>query len=156
MKRTSRIAILAFCGVLIVGSENLLNEADAANRAAIKEYSLLPQPRRIDYPGGVHKLQPERFIWLDMNYVDQLRRTALIVQESLAKVGPRWELTTARGKNPGCLGVTIRIDPSQAAQPQGYKLTIEPDRIRIVAHDGAGAFYATQTLKQICRQAKGA
>ena len=156
MKRTSRIAILAFCGVLIVGSENLLNEADAANRAAIKEYSLLPQPRRIDYPGEVHKLQPERFIWLDMNYVDQLRRTALIVQESLAKVGPRWELTTARGKNPGCLGVTIQIDPSQAARPQGYKLIIEPDRIRIVAHDGAGAFYAAQTLKQICRQAKGA
>jgi hypothetical protein len=156
MKRTSRIAILVFCGVLIVGSENLLNEANAANTVDIKEYSLLPQPRRIDYPGGVHKLQPERFVWLDMSYIDQLRRTALIVQDSLAKVGPRWELTTARGSNPGRLGVTIRIDPSRVAQPQGYRLTIKPDQICIVAHDGTGAFYAAQTLKQICRQAKGA
>jgi hexosaminidase len=155
MKRTNRMLLLAFCGMLIVGSENLSNEAAAANKAATKdkEYSLLPQPRRIDYPGGVHILQPDRFIWLDMNYVDQLRHTALIVQDSLAKVGPRWELTTAQGKNPGRLAVTIQIDPSQVAQPQGYKLTIGADQICIVAHDGAGAFYAGQTLKQIFRQA---
>jgi len=138
--------------MLIVGSENLSNKAVAANKAAIKKYSLLPQPRRIDYPGGVHKLQPERFIWLDMNHADQLRRTALIVQDSLARVGPYWELTTAQGKNPGRLAVTIRIDPSQVARPQGYKLTIRADQISIVAHDGAGAFYAAQTLKQIFRQ----
>ncbi len=146
--------LLAFCGMLIIGSDNLSNKAAAANKAAIKvkKYSLLPQPRRIDYPGGVHKLQPDRFIWLDMNYVNQLRQTALIIQDSLAKVGPRWELTTAQGKNPGRLAVTIQIDPLQVAQPQGYKLTIAPDKIRIVAHDGAGAFYAGQTLKQIFRQ----
>ncbi|MCK5270059.1 MAG: family 20 glycosylhydrolase [Sedimentisphaerales bacterium] len=138
--------------MLIIVSENLSNKAVAANKAAIKKYSLLPQPRRIDYPGGVHKLQPERFIWLDMNHVDQLRHTALIVQESLARVGPHWELTTAQGKNPDRLAVTIQIDPSQVARPQGYKLTIKPNQIRIVAHDGAGAFYAAQTLKQIFHQ----
>jgi hypothetical protein len=42
------------------------------------------------------------------------------------------------------------------SQRQGYQLLINEDDIHIVAHDAAGAFYAAQTLRQICRQKAGA
>lgn len=52
------------------------------------------------------------------------------------------------------------IDPLRVPHPQGYELTIAARRggrsplVSIVAHDEAGAFYASQTLKQIAEQAR--
>lgn len=43
----------------------------------------------------------------------------------------------------------------KALPPQGYRLSIKPDSIRIEAADEAGAHYAQQTLRQIVRQSPG-
>jgi len=87
-----------------------------------------------------------------------------MVQESLAQVGPRWELTARRrearyvGRRTAAqrrqsqrIGATITVDRVQIQRPQGYRLIIDANQISVVAHDAAGAFYAAQTLKQICR-----
>ena len=50
----------------------------------------------------------------------------------------------------------VHVDPAQAPWPEGYRLTIGPDSIRIVAHDAAGAFYAAMAVRQMARQAGGA
>ena len=50
----------------------------------------------------------------------------------------------------------VHVDPAQVPQPEGYRLTIGPDSIHIVAHDSAGAFYAAMTMRQLARQADGA
>ena len=43
----------------------------------------------------------------------------------------------------------ITIDPVAIPHPQGYRLSVKPDAIQILAHDEAGAFYAKQTLNQL-------
>ena len=39
--------------------------------------------------------------------------------------------------------------PDRITQPQGYELTIEPERITLAAHDEAGVFYGVCTLIQL-------
>jgi len=52
---------------------------------------------------------------------------------------------------PGTLTLTelpaATVDP--ALPPEGFRLTIAPDRVRIEAADDAGAFYAAQALRQL-------
>ena len=48
--------------------------------------------------------------------------------------------------------VTRRVDPGIIQHPQGYRLEIDTDGIRITGHDEAGVFYGEQTLRQIRRQ----
>ena len=131
------------------------SSGDTAARKGDKECVLLPAPQRVDYPGGVLKLEPERFIFLDPNCSARLLGVGRAVRESLAQVGPKWELTAARGREQERIGAEITINPSAAPRAQGYRLTIGAGGIRVAAHDLAGAFYAARTLEQICRQRGG-
>jgi hypothetical protein len=45
----------------------------------------------------------------------------------------------------------VHLDPQAVEHPQGYQLIIDRAATRIVAHDPAGVFYATQTLAQLRR-----
>ena len=113
-------------------------------------------PQRLQRLEGSHRLQSERFIWLKSDIPSDLLRTGRIVQEALASIGPRWELTAAPGDDAGRLGVIVHVDPAQVPWPEGYRLSIGADGIHIVAHDAAGAFYAAMTLRQMARQCAGA
>jgi hypothetical protein len=64
---------------------------------------------------------------------------------------PRPRLLTRRDGTCSTAAVHTTID-SSAAPRQGYRLTIAPGGVAIVAADAAGAFYAHQTLAQIRRQ----
>jgi hypothetical protein len=105
-----------------------------------KKYVLFPEPQRIKYLPEVHKLKPEQFILLDLTSSARLLHIGRIVQKSLAQVGPRWELTAAGRNDSPSIAATITVDPSQILRPQGYRLTIGEDQIKIAAHDAAGAF----------------
>lgn len=113
-------------------------------------------PQRLHCLGGSHRLQPERFIWLKGDPTGDLLRTGQTLQEALASVGPRWELTAAPGDDASRLGAIIHVDSAQVPWPEGYRLTIGADGIHIVAHDAAGALYAAMTMRQIARQCVGA
>ena len=69
--------------VFVTSSENFnLTETEKNN---VKKYILLPEPQQIDYLLGIHKLRPERFIFLDMDSSDRLLNIGRIVQEYLAR-----------------------------------------------------------------------
>lgn len=120
----------------------------------MEEWILLPQPQRLSRLEGVHRFQAGRLIWLEGD-AGALLRTGQSIQESLAAIGPPWELTAAQGRQPSLLGAIVQVDPHQIPPPEGYALTIGREQIRLVAHDPAGAFYGAMTLKQIARQAEG-
>jgi len=149
----------AYTSITLAGSCFVSADAAGANRPAknkLKKYVLLPEPQQIKYLPRAHRLKPEQSIFIDMASSGRLLDIGRIVQESLARVGPRWKLTAAGRSDSQSIGATITVDASQIPQPQGYRLTIGEDQIQIVAHDTAGAFYAAQTLSQICRQRIGA
>ncbi len=116
------------------------------------ELVLLPRPQRLAHLGGTCPIDGERLILLAGADPGALLFTGRIVQEALAFIGLRWELTAAHGDNPGRLGAVIHVDPAQMPRPEGYTLTVQNNQIRVVAHDLAGALYAAMTLRQIARQ----
>lgn len=118
------------------------------------KWILLPEPQRVRRLEGAHRLREGRFIWLEGN-APALLRAGEALRDALASAGARWELTAAGGSDPGCLGAVVHVDPAQVPQPEGYRLAIEPEQIRLVAHDAAGAFYGAMTLRQIARQSHG-
>lgn len=120
---------------------------------AVEDLLLLPRPQQIERLEGVHRPRPDRFILLEGAPVATLLRTGHSIQEALANVGPRLELTAARGTDLSRLGVTVTVAPDKMPHAQGYEMTIAADGIRILAHDAPGAFYAAMTLRQIVRQA---
>ena len=113
------------------------------------QWILLPQPQQLSPLPGLFKIERDRFICLDD---PSMLRTGRIIQEALATVGPRWELTAARSRYPERIGMLVQVDPAQVAHPEGYSLTIDSDQIRIMAHNESGVFYGAMTLKQLCRQ----
>ncbi|MCL5270751.1 MAG: glycoside hydrolase family 20 zincin-like fold domain-containing protein, partial [bacterium] len=106
-----------------------------------KDIVLLPQPRRVTLTEGSHALAGERFIWIAGGDPAARLRTGRLLRDILAAAGAAWTLTAARGGDETRLGAVLHVDPQQAIWPQGYRLTITPGQIRIVAHDDAGAFY---------------
>ena len=118
------------------------------------ELVLLPAPRRITRARNLHRLQPGRYVWID-SAVPALQ-TGRILQQALAVAGVPAELTASGGSRAEALAVRVHVREHLFAHAQGYRLTIDPTAIRIVAHDAAGAFYAAQTLLQIARQSASA
>ena len=58
----------------------------------------------------------------------------------------------AGGSLPAAAGPEVSVDPGAAGiRPEGYRLTVTPDRVVIEARDEAGAFYARATLAQLVR-----
>lgn len=53
------------------------------------------------------------------------------------------------------IGTLVAVDPGRVSRPQGYLLDVGRERISIVGHDAAGAFYGAMTLRQIARRAHG-
>jgi len=148
------ISLLCSCGF---SNDNISDESKPPEKQPIAEnYILLPKPHQIEYLPGKFQLEAGRFIWLDMKSSEKLFDVGLIIQQSLAQAGQKLELTAAQGNDPCQMAVMVSVNPAQIPCPEGYRLSIRPEQIRIVAGGAAGAFYAAQTLKQICRQADGA
>jgi len=76
----------------------------------------------------------------------------LLPVENLVLVPRPRVITTASGRVKPDGPVSRKIDPGVVTQPQGYRLEIGQDGIRIIGHDDAGVFYGEQTLRQIQRQ----
>ena len=52
-------------------------------------------------------------------------------------------------RDPGAAAGELTVDVDRSLPAEGYRLRIGPDRVRIVARDEAGAFYAAQTIRQL-------
>lgn len=58
----------------------------------------------------------------------------------------------AGGSLPAAAGPEVRVDAgAPGIAPQGYRLTVTPERVAIESRDAPGAFYARATLSQLVR-----
>jgi len=115
-------------------------------------YQLLPAPQEIHYGEGICRLPGGSYIWVDTSGGDGFVEIAEDIKRSLGDIYGELKLSASNLNN---TSVAIRVSPKEFTKPQGYQLSILPGKIQILAHDRAGAFYAAQTLKQICRVADG-
>ena len=114
---------------------------------------LLPMPQRLQRGDCVHRLRPGRLIQVAGGDRAALLRIGTAVRDALAEAGASWQLT-AHGGSGAEIGATVAVDPARVSRAQGYLLAVGRERIEIVGHDEAGAFYGAMTLRQIARQAR--
>ncbi len=117
---------------------------------------LLPQPRRVERQDQAYVLQPDRLIWLDSAAPQRLCFAAQRFRQALIdRAGLTWPIV-AGATATDRVGLTLRLTPERIPQPQGYELTVEPERITITTHDEAGLFYGICTLIQLLDTMVGA
>ncbi len=114
------------------------------------EFNLLPRPRQLNFMTESFVLRDRRLIVLDANEPTALLFAARRFQRALhAQADLSWGIDASPLVPAAEIGLRVRLAPEKIAQPQGYELTIGSERISIVAHDAAGAFYGVNTLIQI-------
>jgi hexosaminidase len=114
---------------------------------------LLPMPQATRPMEGMFHAHPSRFICIRGDEREALLRCGSMAQQAIEQLGQAWPITAGGGDD---VGLVIEVDPAQIGRPEAYRLTVFPGRIVILAHDAAGAFYACQTLRQLCRLHAGA
>lgn len=104
--------------------------------------ALIPAPAKLEAIGLGFALGPQTRI----SAPTVLLRTAQLLQQSLAGTGLPLEIV----RRPGANMVNLRLDPKLSGLgDEGYRLEVRTDRVEIHAFRPAGAFYGTQTLRQL-------
>ena len=109
--------------------------------------TLVPTPRSLRIKPGSFKLPADATIQVSSDLIAPLSPA---IDRLQAECRSAWRIQTDKSSG----SIVVSRDDGIAAE--GYRLSIGSDEIRIAAHDGRGAFYAIQTLRQIIRQSPDA
>ena len=105
-------------------------------------FSIIPAPQHITPADGSFSITRNTVIWVD----DTLfRRTAELFRERLESSGG-WSPAFAE-EFPADNAIFFML--ADGLSPEEYNMRVQPGRIIIESADGAGAFYAVQTLLQM-------
>lgn len=116
-------------------------------------HTLLPTPRHLFLSGTNSQLLENGLIVIDSPDPQALVFTAHQLQQTLNQfTGVNWDIVAGKSVPPDQIRLALMIVPGSIGHPQGYSLTITPERIDIVAEQPAGVFYAAQTLRQLLQQ----
>lgn len=74
-------------------------------------------------------------------------QTLTLLLSAIALVPQPARLVEGTGTCP--TGAVVRVVTDASVPPEGYRLSVRPDGIRITSSDAAGRFYAAQTLAQL-------
>ncbi|MHB1000215.1 MAG: family 20 glycosylhydrolase [Armatimonadota bacterium] len=110
-----------------------------------KDLILAPVPKEISAIQGVFISEGKRYIKLCCSNPQSLLQAA-------RKTGLRWDITAGPSAPDDQVGLVILLDANTNIPSEGYRLSINTNRIEIAASDSAGAYYGACTLAQILRQ----
>ncbi len=136
--RTARLALLTL-GILAV--------AGTCRMTAQQPLALVPMPASLERGDGAFTLDAAtRVIVADRS----LTRTATLLAERLRRsTGLPLPVAEGDGDGDAAGAITLALDGPSTLGPEGYALTVTPERVVARAAHPAGVFYATQTLRQL-------
>lgn len=125
----------------------MLLVAAACSQAGHEEadtVSIIPQPRYVQMDEGTFRIDKDTKIFLDEPVEEYMRIAGFLNGRLLAAAGFSLEITDDMTADGNVIFFMNAGLPSEA-----YGIHVEPDRIVIDYGDGAGAFYALQTIFQL-------
>ena len=125
----------------------MLLVAAACSQAGHEEadtVSIIPQPRYVQMDEGTFRIDKDTKIFLDEPVEEYMRIAGFLNGRLLAVAGFSLEITDEMTADGNVIFFMNAGLPSEA-----YGIHVEPDRIVIDYGDGAGAFYALQTIFQL-------
>lgn len=112
------------------------DSSDASDTPRTSLAGLVPRPVSIELSPGTFVLDADTTLSGDPGACAWLR----------TRVGAATGLPLA----PAMTGdIDIRVSPQRVTVPEGYRLLVTEERVLIVAHDPAGAYYGAQTVRQL-------
>lgn len=125
----------------------MLLVAAACSQAVHEEagtVSIIPQPRYVQMDEGTFSIDKDTKIFLDEPVEEYMRIAGFLNERLLAAAGFSLEITDEMTADGNVIFFMNAGLPSEA-----YGIHVEPNRIVIDYGDGAGAFYALQTIFQL-------
>jgi hexosaminidase len=117
----------------------------ACRKPAETELSLIPPPSRIETRSGTFTLRPDTVILAEEKTFETGRLLAEMLQPATG-----YSLRVEERAEERDNSIILRIDGSlERLGPEGYLLQVSRGRVEIRALAEAGAFYGTQTLRQL-------
>lgn len=110
---------------------------------------LLPVPRQMEWGGDSVRI-PAELVVATLSWQQDLLPAVLRFRQAVAaEVGMSVQMAASTVGLEGTLHVRVVADESAVSHPQGYCLSVEPNRILIQARTAQGAAYGLATLKQL-------
>ena len=125
----------------------MLLVAAACSQAGHEEadtVSIIPQPRYVQMDEGTFRIDKDTKIFLDEPVEEYMRIAGFLNERLLTAAGFSLEITDEMTADGNVIFFMNAGLPSEA-----YGIHVEPNRIVIDYGDGAGAFYALQTIFQL-------
>ncbi len=104
---------------------------------------IYPYPKQLKWKDGYFRAGGCSTLDLPQGTTARTRRTAELLLEKLRGHGLDYRLTENAGK-----GIVLRIQPD-GLKPEGYRLEISSEMIKLTGADERGLYYATVTLNQL-------
>jgi hypothetical protein len=110
--------------------------------------NLLPLPQSINLAEGTYQIPETGLIVLNVPRPEELTFTAQQAKKALAEYAAATWNIVSNNTQPTALSLTLS---DSIEHPQGYRLTISAEGIRIAGKDRAGVYYGVMTLNQLLK-----
>lgn len=107
--------------------------------------NIIPVPKELTAEPGSFQLTDETVIQAE----DPAEPTAQLLREML-RPATGYDLPIVRSAPPRPAAIVLELDrQDKPPGPEGYRLQVSPNAVRIAANEPAGLFYGVQTLRQL-------
>jgi len=146
--KTNKVLRLISFSLLSMAASLMLTSCEQAPLTDLTQKVLIPVPVEVSAGGEAFILQAKSRIHLQPG-ASELIPVALSLQSMLSEpTGFELAIDTL-GKRPRKSSIVMTLVDESEMQKEGYRLTIEKQKITIASADAAGAFYGIQTLRQL-------
>ncbi|MDX1414856.1 MAG: family 20 glycosylhydrolase [Candidatus Promineifilaceae bacterium] len=122
------------------------------NNSLTDELQLLPRPQSLVFQNDEFSIECDHLIAISGENIQENLSTALRLRQSIcAIIGYNLEIDVGLAPVRDARGIYITVATDTTRHPQGYRITIAENSIRVIAGTPVGLCYGVNTLIQILR-----
>ena len=135
--------------IVFISLSSCTDKETAKTTNKVSDIRIIPAPVKILYKRGHFQLDKSTRILLDLSNDDSKDPGKYIIDAILEKTGYKLKIADRFTTNKINSGIEIILGNFVEIKPEGYKVVISSNRIKIVANDLSGIYYASEIIIDI-------